>query len=259
MARVLERETLTPQGAPRKTRKGVFVPTFLVIGGAAVLGIVNNQLLAEVSMNVFTGSLRSLGWLYQIISIVTLVLIAFVTFSRLGNIRLGGPKAKPKYSFATWFAMALTGGIATGVITYGVNEPIIYFGNIYGEMDQTGVEPGTPLAAIYAIARCFYNWSFIPYAMYSLSGLIIAYMYFNRQKSLSVSASLIPLFGEKVTRGFWTNLIDTISVLAIALGLASSLGSGLALVGSGIESIYGIDQGVVLWLPAFFGFWGNML
>ncbi|PRX38652.1 choline-glycine betaine transporter [Planifilum fimeticola] len=252
MSRAVEKETTTTKSSSHHTRKGVFVPTFLVVGGAAVLGIVNNKLLADMSMNVFLGSLRNLGWLYQLLSIVTLGLIALVTFTRLGNIRLGGPDAKPKYSFATWFAMALTGGIATGVITYGVNEPIIYFGNIYGELDQTGVEPGTNVAAIYAIARSFYNWSFIPYAMYSLSGLIIAYMYFNRQKKLSVSASLIPLFGEKVTRGFWQNLIDTVSVLAIALGLASSLGAGLALVGSGIESIYGIDQGIVLWLMLTF-------
>ena len=30
-----------------------------------------------------------------------------------------------KFSFGAWFAMTLTGGIATGLITYGVNEPII--------------------------------------------------------------------------------------------------------------------------------------
>nr|WP_263324362.1 BCCT family transporter [Neobacillus sp. Marseille-Q6967] len=232
----------------RKTRKGVFWPAFLVVGGGAFLGIVNNKMLADISMNGFIGSLRGLGWLYQIISIVALVIVALVTFSKLGKVRLGGEDAKPKYPFGAWFAMALTGGIATGVITYGVNEPIIYFSNIYGEMERTGVEPGTPLAAIYAMGRSFYNWTFIPYAMYSLSGLVVAYMYFNRKKSLSVTATLIPLFGDKVTKGIWTSIIDTLSVLAIALGLASSLGAGLALVGSGIEATYGIQQGPVVWL-----------
>lgn len=235
-----------------KTRKGVFWPAFLVVGSGALLGIVNNKMLADISMNTFLGSLRGLGWLYQIISMVTLLIVAIVTFSKLGNIRFGGENAKPKYPFVTWFAMALTGGIATGVITYGVNEPIIYFGNIYGEMEQTGIEPGTPLAAIFALARSFYNWTFIPYAMYSLSGLVLAYMYFNRKKSLTVSATLVPLFGDKVTKGIWTNIIDTLSVLAIALGLASSLGAGLALVGSGIETTYGIKQGPVMWLVLTF-------
>ncbi|WP_315115124.1 BCCT family transporter [uncultured Clostridium sp.] len=232
----------------KEIRKGVFLPSFIVVGSAALLGIVNNKLLTDVAKGTFTWSLRNFGWLYQLISIVAVIFAVAVTFSKLGNIRFGGADAKPKFPFLTWFAMALTGGIATGLVTYGVNEPIIYFGNIYGEMAQTGVEPGTASAALYAIARSFYNWSFIPYAMYSLSGLAVAYMYFNKKKPLSVTATLIPLFGEKVTKGIWANIIDTLSLLAIALGLASSLGAGLALVGSGIEIAYGIKQGVVLWL-----------
>ncbi|WP_088006086.1 BCCT family transporter [Indiicoccus explosivorum] len=231
----------------RKTRKSVFIPAFLVVGGGAVLGIVNNELLTEIALKGFEGSLRSMGWLYQIISIIALIVVSIVTFSKVGNIRLGGDDAKPKYPFMAWFAMALTGGIATGVITYGVNEPIIYFGSIYGEMAQTGIEPGTSSAAIFAMGRSMYNWTFIPYAMYALSGLVVAYMYFNRKQPLSVSATLTPLFGEKVKKGIWPGIIDTLAILAIALGLASSLGAGLALVGSGIETTYGIEQGPVIW------------
>lgn len=232
----------------QKTRKGVFWPSILVVGGGALLGIVNNKLLTDIAKNGFFASLHGLGWLFQIISIVALIIVGVVTFTKLGEIRLGGENAKPKFPFGTWFAMALTGGIATGLVTYGVNEPIIYFGNIYGELEQTGVQPNTHTAAIFAMGRSFYNWSFIPYAIYSLSGLIVAYMYFNRKKTLSVSATLIPLFGDKVTRGFWTGIIDTLGVLAIALGLASSLGAGLALVGSGIEATYGIPQSPLIWL-----------
>lgn len=231
----------------RKIKMGVFVPAALVVGGAALLGIFNNELLTEVAKNNFMFSLRTFGWLYQIISIVALFFAAYMTFSKLGKIKFGGADAKPKYSFMAWFAMALTGGIATGVVTYGANEPIIYFGNIYSEITQMGIEPGSAKAAVFAIARCFYNWTFIPYAMYSICGLVIAYVYFNRKGSLSVTSSLVPLFGEKVTKGIWANVIDTLSLLAIALGLASSLGAGLALVGSGFETQYGIQQGPILW------------
>lgn len=118
--------------------------------------------------------------------------------------------------------MTLTGGIATGLITYGVNEVLIYFGNVYGELDGYGVQAYSNEAAYFAMGRSFYNWTVIPYAMYALSGVIIAYMYFNRKQELSVSASLTPLFGEKVTKGFWKALVDVLSVLAIALGLAAS-------------------------------------
>ena len=50
-----------------------------------------------------------------------------------------------------------------------------------------------------------------------------------------------------MTQGFWRAAIDTLSVLAIALGLAASLGAGLALVGTGLTAAYGIQQGPAVW------------
>lgn len=233
--------------AKQSLRGGVFWPSAIVVGGAAVLGVVNNQMLTSAAMQMFMFSLRSFGWLYQIISIVALIFVAILTFSKLGKIRFGGKDAKPQHSFASWFAMALTGGIATGVITYSANEPIILFGSIYGELAETGITAGTTAAAFFAIGRSFYNWTFIPYAMYSLCGLLVAYVYFNKKQQLSVSDTLVSLFGKRVTKGFFSDAIDTLALLAIALGLASSLGAGLALVGSGFQSVYGISQGPVLW------------
>ena len=53
----------------KATRWSVFIPCFLVIGGAAILGLVNNQWLTEVTRDIFTWSLTSFGWLYQIVCI----------------------------------------------------------------------------------------------------------------------------------------------------------------------------------------------
>ncbi|MDD7371165.1 MAG: BCCT family transporter, partial [Firmicutes bacterium] len=221
---------------PKPIRWSVFIPCFIVIGGAALLGIINNEWLTAVTSGIFGWSLSNFGWLYQIVAMVTLIVAFLLTFSKVGKIRFGGPDAKSKYSFGSWFAMTLTGGIATGLITYGVNEVLIYFGNIYGELDGYGIQPLSDEAGYFAMGRCFYNWTFIPYAMYALSGVIIAYMYFNRKKELSVAASLTPLFGDKITTGVWKAIIDTLSVLAIALGLAASLGAGLALIGTGLSA-----------------------
>ena len=108
----------------------VFIPTFLVVAIAAIVGIVNKDMLTKASNTLFFWSLDSFGWLYQLSIMASVVLVAVVTFSKLGNMRIGGKDAKPKYSFWTWFAMTLTGGIATGIVTWGVNEPLIYYGNV---------------------------------------------------------------------------------------------------------------------------------
>lgn len=238
----------TEKKVNKKVRMSVFIPAFAIVGGAAVLGVVNNEMLTTATQAMFTWSLKSFAWLYQVIAMVTLGVIAVIAFSKLGNIRFGGPEARSKYSFGSWFAMTLTGGIATGLITYGVNETLIYFGNIYGELDGYGIQALSEEAAWFSMGRVFYNWTFIPYAMYALSGLIIAYMYFNRKQELSVAASLTPIFGPGVTKGVWRAVIDTLSVLAIALGLAASLGAGLALVGTGLQAAYGIEQGPLVWV-----------
>ena len=134
-------------------RWNVFIPCFLVIGGAAILGIVNNEWLTAVTNEIFSWSLGSFGWLYQIIAMLTLILVALLTFTKIGNIRFGGKDAKSKYSFGSWFAMTLTGGIATGLITYGVNEVLIYYGNIYGELDGYGIAQLRDEAAYFSMGR----------------------------------------------------------------------------------------------------------
>ena len=229
----------------KSIRTEVFVPSFVIIGGATLLGIFNNALLTKVASATFDWSLSSWGWLYQLISVAALILITVITFSKFGNIRIGGKDAKPQHSFYAWFAMALTGVIATGIITYGVNEPIIYLGNIYGEVTALGFKPGDPELVWFSLGRCFYNWTFFPYAMYCISGILSAYLYFNKKRPLTVTASLEPLFGDKIHKFTW--LVDNLALLAIVLGLASSLGAGLALIGSGIETAWGYKQSPLIW------------
>lgn len=55
------------------------------------------------------------------------------------------------------------------------------------------------------------------------------------------------IYGELDALGIQP-LIDVRSVLAIALGLAASLGAGLALIGAGLHSAYGIAQGPIVWI-----------
>lgn len=229
----------------------VFIPAFLIIGGGALLGIFKNEWLTAACSAIFGWSLKSFGWLYQMVAIFCLVVVIILTFSKRGDIRFGGKNAKAKHSFGSWFAMTLTGGIATGCIVYGANEVMIYYGNIYGEITQTGITPLTTEAAFFGMGRVFYNWTFIPYAMYSIVGCAMAYIYFNKKEELSVSASLTPLFGQKIKTGIWRTIIDVVSIVALALGLSSNLGMGLSLIGSGLEAAYGIAQGPIVWFTLF--------
>lgn len=229
-------------------RWGVFIPMFLIIGTAVLIGLVNNELLISIFSQFFEWSLNSFGWLYQWISLIALLIVSIILFSKFGDIKIGGKDAQPTSSFGRWFAMALSSGIATGLITFGVNEPIIYFGNVYGELNTLGLEAGKPYTALWSMGRVFYNWSFIPYAMYTISGLIAAYVYYNRKKTLSVASTLTPLFGDRVYKKGVGEVIDTLATMAIVFGLSSGFGNGLALVVVGLKVSYGVEPTTSLWI-----------
>ena len=237
----------TPMDMKKAVRWEVFIPAYIVIAAAAIVGIVNKDMLTQACNMIFTWSLDTFGWLYQISIMACFVLVAVVTFSKIGKIRIGGKDAKPKYSFATWFAMALTGGIATGIVTWGVNEPVIYLGNVWGELDKLGITPGTTDAAIFAMARTYYNWTFVPYAIYALCGLLVAYIYYHKRDSLTVTATLKPLFGDKIATPAASAVIDTLSMLALTIGLTTGLTMAITLSVTGLKAGYGIDVN----LPVF--------
>ncbi|SKC69252.1 BCCT family transporter [Maledivibacter halophilus] len=226
----------------------VFIPGYIVIGGAAILGIVNKDVLTKSVMDFFFWSLRNFGWLFQWTVMISFVFTAIMMFSKYGNIRLGGKNAKPKFKFATWFAMTLTGGVATGIVTWGVNEPLIYYGNVWGELDTLGIQANTSQAAIFAIARSFYNWTFIPYAIYAFCGLLVAYIYFNKRERLAVTSTLKPLFGEKVTKGWFSGIIDMLSMLGLAIGITTGLTMCITLVMTGLKEAYNVKNSLSLFI-----------
>lgn len=233
-------------GGKHEIRWEVFIPAYLVIGGAAVLGIVNKDALTKNVMAFFFWSLQNFGWLFQLTVMAAFVFTAIMMFSKYGDIKLGGKNAKPKFGFWTWFAMTLTGGVATGIVTWGVNEPLIYFGNVWGELNTLGIEPNSTNAAIFAMARSFYNWTFVPYAIYAFCGLLVAYIYFNKRERLAVTSTLKPLFGEKVTKGWGAGIIDMLSMLGLAIGITTGLTMCITLVMSGLKGAYGIESSVPL-------------
>ncbi|RVU55351.1 BCCT family transporter [Anaerosphaera multitolerans] len=229
----------------KNMRWHVFIPAYAITLLTAIYGIIDSQGLADVSNQFFNWSLDTFGWLYQIVVLASLIFTIALLVSKKGSVRLGGKDAKAKLPFGTWFAMALTGGVASGIVTWGVNEPLIYYGNIYGELDALGIQAFTDEAARFAMGRSFMNWSFLPYAIYALTGVITAYVYFNKKQRLAVTSTLQPLFGDRITRGGISHGVDTLSLLGNVLGLSSGLSACIIIITTGLNYTYGINNGLM--------------
>ena len=232
----------------KNIRWEVFLPGLLIYGAAAVVALVNRQWLAATLRRFFNWSLESFGWLYSYTVLAAALICVILCFTKIGNVRLGGKEAKAKLSFWSWFIMTLTGGIAVGVVTWGVNEPLVYFGNVWGELDMVGIEPLTTEAYQFALGRTIMHWTFLPYGIYGLAGSLVAYTYFNRKKDLTISATLEPLFGPRISGRVSSGIIDTLAMLALAFGITSGLAMAVTMVTEGIMSMTSWTS-VPYWLP----------
>lgn len=229
-------------------RKGVFIPAFSCVLIAGIVGLINNQLLISFFKGAFELAYQNLSWLYQWIVLAIVIVCSLLTFTKIGNIRIGGESAKPKYSFWSWFAMSLTGGIGASIVSSSISQPITFLQSIWGELDGYGIEPGSPEAVLFALGRSFHEWSLFPYAFYGICGTAIAYLCFNKSQPVSLSTLLVPLFGDKVKKKWISSLIDSINILALALALVGTLGTFIGLTTSCAKYVYNIQPTHVLML-----------
>ncbi|MBS0012619.1 MAG: BCCT family transporter [Desulfobacterales bacterium] len=191
------------------------------------LGNVFEQMHAAIS--------KYAGWFFIWTVNIVLVFILVLLAGRFGDIRLGGPDARPEFSTMGWFAMLFSAGMGIGLLFYGVAEPMFH----YAANPLT--EPGTTESVRKAMDITFLHWGLHPWAIYSLVGLSLAFFSFNKGLPLSIRTAFYPLLGERIY-GWPGNIIDILATVATLFGVATSLGLGVQQVNAGLDYLLGIGQ-----------------
>lgn len=221
----------------------VFWPPFILMLATVVLNFANYDLFTKFMNNAFSWVANSFGWFLYLTVLISVILLAVIMFSDVGNIRFGGKNAKPEFGTWNWFAMSLCAGIGTGIVFWGVAEPITHFA---APPASLGIEPFSEPAALFSMSRAYLHWTISPYAMYVICAIPIALAYYNYKQPLTVSSSLYFLIGDRC-RGSVGKIVDIICLYAIVGGVAGSLGTGLLQIGSGVEFVSGIKAGPFIW------------
>ena len=214
-----------------KIRKGVFYPLCAIYLIVILLGVFMPEAFAAFENGVVSLAAGWFGWLYQIITIVLVVICVWVLVSKkVGNIKIGGPDAKPTMSKWNWFAISLCGGIATGIVFWGIAEPITHFIDGIPGLVEGG---GTRMSALYALSTCYMHWGLPLYAYYCAAGIAIGVCVYNLKQPYNVSSSLYPLLGERAN-GAFGSVVDLLCVFGIAGGVSASLGVASMQLGAGL-------------------------
>ncbi|MBA2881122.1 choline/glycine/proline betaine transport protein [Desulfosalsimonas propionicica] len=215
-------------------------PQVFFISAALIIFFVVATIFFQQSLgNVFeqmqTGISKYAGWFFIWTVNIVLVFILVLLAGRFGDIRLGGPDARPEFSTMGWFAMLFSAGMGIGLLFYGVAEPMFH----YAANPLT--EPGTTESVRKAMDITFLHWGLHPWAIYSLVGLSLAFFSFNKGLPLSIRTAFYPLLGERIY-GWPGNVIDILATVATLFGVATSLGLGVQQVNAGLDYLLGIGQ-----------------
>ncbi|WP_235894023.1 BCCT family transporter [Oceanidesulfovibrio indonesiensis] len=235
----------TPPDSPADSQNGWFhldvhPQVFFVSAALIVLFVVATILFQTYVGDAFSmlQSAMSLyaGWFFILtMNVAFLFVLGLLFLSRFGEIRLGGPDARPEFSTFGWFSMLFSAGMGIGLLFYGVAEPMFHY------VANPISEAGGPEAARTAMDITFLHWGLHPWAVYAVVGLSLAFFAFNKGLPLSIRTAFYPIFGEKIY-GWRGNVVDIVATVATLFGVATSLGLGVQQVNAGLDFLLGIGQ-----------------
>jgi glycine betaine transporter len=228
--------------------KVALIPSLIILFAFIACGIFALEATGNAMNTILYGLAAHAGWFINILSLVSLILALVVVLLKYGNVRIGGPDAKPDFKTFNWIAMSLCGGIGTGLLFWAMGEPIFHYAT---PPVAAGVEPFSRDAAIFAVSQAMWDWSFIQYSMYSLCAVAFALVVYNRKKALSFGSVIEGAFGKPMPR--ITTLVHAVTIFTLCGAVANSMGVGLMQIGAGLESVAGIKQSPVIWLFAAIG------
>lgn len=178
------------------------------------------------------------GWYYMLLMTLLFVISIYLIFSPYGKIRLGKDTDRPQFSTITWIAMLFSAGMGIGLVFYGAAEPLSHFA-----INPATAEAGTNAAFKESMRQTFLHYGLHVWALYGIVALCLAYFQFRKEEPGLISATLKPIFGDKM-KGTWGTIIDVLAVFATSFGVATSLGFGAVQINAGLNYLFGFEIGI---------------
>ena len=221
--------------------KNPLLLTALTLTGLiAIWGIIDTAGLTKFSSSITGVMFTSRGWFVMLSASFLLILGIWLAISPYGKIKLGKDDDEPEFSTLSWLTMLFAAGMGVGLLFWGTAEPLSHF-----EVVREYANPFR--SAEHALFITSFHWGLHAWAIYAVTGLVMAYFSFRQGYPNLVSSPLKAVFGQRT----WTKsvgwLCDLLAIYAIAIGIGGSIAMGVFQVQSGVESLFGLDNSG-LWL-----------
>lgn len=203
-----------------------------------VLTISFPQKAAEIlsDIQVWSTTLFS-AWYVYASAIFMFGIILLAILPKTGSVVLGKQGDKPEFSSFSWFSMMFGAGLGIGMLTYSTAEPIYHFQS-NPDTIRGWVEPLSAENVRHAYKWGINHYALIPWGIYSVLGISLAYFSYRRDLPLTVRSSLLPLFGKKINGGLG-HMVDIVAIVATIIGVGVTVGYGVSQFASGLHNITG--------------------
>lgn len=191
----------------------------------------------EVIGNMFAVITDNFGSLILAFGFLVFIYCCYMAFSKHGKIVLGTEGGKPQFTMFQYLSMMICAGLGSACVIWSFVE----WGYYYSE-PALGIEPMGAEAAEFATAYNFLHWGFIPWGMFVVLAIPVAYAFHVRKISaLRFSTICESMMGDKPYARPLGKLIDFCFVFCVVGGLSVTLGLGIPIISSGLASIFGFE------------------
>lgn len=183
----------------------------------------------------------TLGSVYLLIGLATLIFVLYIAFGKYGNVTLGKATDKPEFNNFSWAAMLFCAGIASDILYWGVIEWAFYY-----QDPPHGGKGMTDSALNYATMYGMFHWGPIAWATFVLPALAIGYLVFIKKKPVyKISQTMRPILKGQ-TDGIIGKIVDILFIFGLLGGAATSLALGVPMISAGIEKLTGIGDSMLM-------------
>jgi glycine betaine transporter len=231
--------------AEAKRDNSLLITALALTGAVALWGVIDTQGLSTIANAIVTAYFRSRAWFIMAAASFILITSIILALSPYGRIKLGRDSDEPEFSTISWLTMLFAAGMGVGLLYWGTAEPLTHY-ELANEF-----QPSQD-AIRSALFLTNFHWGMHAWAIYALTGLVIAYFGFRLDCPTLVGAPIIKVFGaNSITRPVaW--LSDLLAIYAIAIGLGGSVAMGVFQVKEGIDALFGWqDTGMALTMTIF--------
>lgn len=222
-----------------KMEPAVFFGSALAVIAFCLFGGLLTSTADRIFARLQTAVVTHFGWYYALVVSALLLYSFWLLLSRYHHVRLGPDDSRPAFGFGAWFAMLFSAGMGTGIVFWGVAEPLYHYAT------PPRGEPASPEAAALAMQYAFFHWGLHAWSIYLIFAAALAYFHFRLDLPLAPRSIFYPLAGERIY-GWFGHLVDILCTVGTLLGVATSLGLGAMQLNSGIAMFSDLQVSVLV-------------